>query len=159
MPRRLELSGALARSQTRGRVSATRSLMRCQAGSYPLVIDLRDLGTLDADHGADEPALTIDLRRLFATEVGAASRALPVRGLGGERVELLVDPGIELVSVDLSELFDVPALLHHAPLLRCLCGVIRLDGRLHFLLDPQPVIDFVRLHPEALGQDGEAPRG
>ena len=156
--RPLELSGALGRSQARERVQVTRSLMRCRVGRYALVVDLRDLSTLDSGEIAVErPDFTVDLRRVFGVEETPGARALPVRGLTGERVELLVDPGLELVSVDLTELYAFPALLHHAPALRCLCGVITLCGELHFLLDPQPVIEHALRQAQLEADDDDGP--
>lgn len=144
---------ALARTQALSRSAATArsgaalgasqlALLRCQAGPYPLLLDVRAL--VSVDRPADRPLETglrlIDLRALLGAPTGPGQSLVFVLRAGEDPVEVMVDPGVELLHLDPHALHPWPWPLEGLPALRGLSGLVELEDGLVLLVDPHRLL-------------------
>lgn len=147
-------SGALSRTTAAARSSiqprpgpaptpGDLGLLRCRAGGFTLLLQVGSL--LNVDRPAERPDETglrvIDLRERLGAARGPGQSLLFLPGPERDPVELMVDPGVELVRADLSRVHPWPELLAGLPALRGLAALVELDdGRLGFLVDPHQLV-------------------
>jgi hypothetical protein len=139
----LARSGALLRSGGASRAAAGQeapplTLLRCRAGPYPLLLDVRAL--VNVDRPAERPLETglrlIDLRALLGAPAGPGQSLIFQLDPAEAPVEVMVDAGVALVRVELGRLHPWPRPLDGLPGLRGLSGLVELEDGLAFLVDP-----------------------